>query len=152
MNMRTIMLYSLTQTVMLLPVKNSCHRLALCLMRILPYNFNKTLIDCLCKDDSLKRGGYVTSITSLQLDISLMNFYNVSIYLFIYFLFCGITLMFLGHGNQCEPGWIGFFYTVWLITRKSFGFAKHSLSVTGSAITSYSTSRATRHLVRTDSN
>jgi hypothetical protein len=40
-------------------------------------------------------------------------------------------------------GWIGFFYTVWLITRKSFGFAKHSLSVTGSAITSYSTSRAT---------
>jgi hypothetical protein len=49
-------------------------------------------------------------------------------------------------------GWIGFFYTVWLITRKSFGFAKHSLSVTGSAITSYSTSRATRHLVRTDSN
>ncbi|XP_045787016.1 uncharacterized protein LOC123882242 [Trifolium pratense] len=49
-------------------------------------------------------------------------------------------------------GWIGFFYTVWLITRKSFGFAKHSLSVTGSAITSYSTSRATRHLVHTDSN
>ncbi|GAU12386.1 hypothetical protein TSUD_253370 [Trifolium subterraneum] len=49
-------------------------------------------------------------------------------------------------------GWVGFFYIVWLITRKSFGFAKHSLSVTGSAITSYSTSRATRNLVHTDSN
>ncbi|TKY66652.1 hypothetical protein E2542_SST09532 [Spatholobus suberectus] len=33
-------------------------------------------------------------------------------------------------------GWVGFFYTMWLVTRKSLGFAKRSLSVTGSAITS----------------
>ncbi|XP_058742983.1 uncharacterized protein LOC131615836 [Vicia villosa] len=48
-------------------------------------------------------------------------------------------------------GWIGFFYTVWLITRKSFGLAKHSLSVTSSAITTYNTSRAARHLIHKDS-
>ncbi|XP_061340348.1 uncharacterized protein LOC133286862 [Gastrolobium bilobum] len=48
-------------------------------------------------------------------------------------------------------GWIGFFYTVWLVTRKSFGFAKHSLSATGSAISTYTTARHARHRVHKDS-
>ncbi|TKY56672.1 hypothetical protein E2542_SST21118 [Spatholobus suberectus] len=43
-------------------------------------------------------------------------------------------------------GWVGFFYTVWLVTRKSLGFAKQSLSVTGSAITTYSAAWGTRNL------
>ncbi|CAK7338903.1 unnamed protein product [Dovyalis caffra] len=38
-------------------------------------------------------------------------------------------------------GWIGFFWTVWLVTRKSVGVAKHSLTMTGSAISAYSSSR-----------
>ncbi|KAF7816311.1 voltage-dependent L-type calcium channel subunit [Senna tora] len=44
-------------------------------------------------------------------------------------------------------GWIGFFWTVWLATKKSFGFAKHSLSVTGSAISTYTAARRARHLI-----
>ncbi|XP_020226416.1 uncharacterized protein LOC109807786 [Cajanus cajan] len=48
-------------------------------------------------------------------------------------------------------GWIGFIYTVWLVTRKSFGFAKHSLGVTGSAISSYTTARQAHHLIHTNS-
>ena len=38
-------------------------------------------------------------------------------------------------------GWIGFFWTVWLVTKKSAGFAKHSLGMSGSAIATYSSSR-----------
>lgn len=38
-------------------------------------------------------------------------------------------------------GWIGFFWTVWLVTKKSIGVAKHSLTVTGSTISAYSSSR-----------
>lgn len=48
-------------------------------------------------------------------------------------------------------GWIGFIYTVWLVTRKSFGFAKHSLDVTGSAISSYTTARHARYQIHTNS-
>ncbi|KAG4975082.1 hypothetical protein AAZX31_11G218500 [Glycine max] len=48
-------------------------------------------------------------------------------------------------------GFIGFIYTVWLVTRKSFGFAKHSLDVTGSAISSYTTARHAHHLIHTNS-
>ncbi|KAL2333195.1 hypothetical protein Fmac_014408 [Flemingia macrophylla] len=48
-------------------------------------------------------------------------------------------------------GWIGFIYTVWLVTRKSFGFAKHSLGVTGSAISSFTTARHAHHLIHTNS-
>ncbi|CAJ1868090.1 unnamed protein product [Sphenostylis stenocarpa] len=48
-------------------------------------------------------------------------------------------------------GWIGFIYTLWLVTRKSFGFAKHSLGVTGSAISSYTTARHPRYLLHTNS-
>lgn len=48
-------------------------------------------------------------------------------------------------------GWIGFIYTVWLVTRKSFGFAKHSLGATGSAISSYTTARNARYLIHTNS-
>ncbi|KAI4299642.1 hypothetical protein L6164_033078 [Bauhinia variegata] len=48
-------------------------------------------------------------------------------------------------------GWIGFFWSVWLVTRKSLGFAKHSLSVTGSAISTYSAARHARHLLHKDS-
>lgn len=38
-------------------------------------------------------------------------------------------------------GWIGFFYTVWLLTKKSVDLAKHSLSMTGSALSAYSSAR-----------
>ncbi|KAJ7964437.1 Importin-5 [Quillaja saponaria] len=46
-------------------------------------------------------------------------------------------------------GWIGFFWTVWLATKKSFGIAKHSLTATGSAISTYSSARQARHLLKT---
>ncbi|KAK7305661.1 hypothetical protein VNO77_43569 [Canavalia gladiata] len=49
-------------------------------------------------------------------------------------------------------GWIGFIYTVWLVTRKSFGFAKHSFGMTGSAISSYTTAWQARHQIHKDSN
>lgn len=42
-------------------------------------------------------------------------------------------------------GWIGFFWTLWLATKKGFDIAKRSLFVTGSAISSYSTGRHARH-------
>ncbi|GKV00240.1 hypothetical protein SLEP1_g12969 [Rubroshorea leprosula] len=38
-------------------------------------------------------------------------------------------------------GWIGFFWTVWVATKKSVGLAKHSLSMTGSALSAYSSAR-----------
>ncbi|MED6134866.1 hypothetical protein PIB30_040957 [Stylosanthes scabra] len=41
--------------------------------------------------------------------------------------------------------WIGFFYTVWLVTRKSLELTKRSLSVTGSAISTYSAAWGTRN-------
>ncbi|KAK9118107.1 hypothetical protein Scep_016200 [Stephania cephalantha] len=41
-------------------------------------------------------------------------------------------------------GWIGFFVTIWLVTKKSFGIAKHSLSTTGSALSAYSSARQAR--------
>ncbi|KAF3444270.1 hypothetical protein FNV43_RR13960 [Rhamnella rubrinervis] len=41
-------------------------------------------------------------------------------------------------------GWIGFFWTVWLATKTSVGFAKHTLGATGSAISAYSTARHAR--------
>ncbi|EXB86780.1 hypothetical protein L484_007805 [Morus notabilis] len=40
-------------------------------------------------------------------------------------------------------GWIGFFCTVWLVIKKSLGLAKHSLSMTSSALSAYSTARHT---------
>ncbi|KAI8020430.1 hypothetical protein LOK49_LG04G01480 [Camellia lanceoleosa] len=40
--------------------------------------------------------------------------------------------------------WIGFFWTVWLATKKSMGLAKHSLTVTGSALSAYSSARHVR--------
>ncbi|XP_062107691.1 uncharacterized protein LOC133818683 [Humulus lupulus] len=43
-------------------------------------------------------------------------------------------------------GWIGFFCTVWLATKKSLGVAKHSLSVTSSALSAYSSARHARNL------
>lgn len=42
-------------------------------------------------------------------------------------------------------GWIGFFWTIWLATKKSVGLAKHSLSATGSALSAYSSSRHQNH-------
>ena len=41
-------------------------------------------------------------------------------------------------------GWVGFFCTVWLATKKSMGLAKRSLSVTGSALSAYSSARNAR--------
>lgn len=43
-------------------------------------------------------------------------------------------------------GWVGFFCTAWLIASKSLGFAKHSLSVSGSAISNYSAAWGSRNL------
>ena len=57
-----------------------------------------------------------------------------------YFLFHSLRLTFF----ICESGWIGFFWTVWLVTKKSAGFAKHSLGMTGSAIAAYSSVRHVR--------
>lgn len=42
-------------------------------------------------------------------------------------------------------GWIGFFCVIWLATKKSVGLAKHSLSMTGSALSAYSSARVARH-------
>ncbi|XP_062150846.1 uncharacterized protein LOC133859455 [Alnus glutinosa] len=42
-------------------------------------------------------------------------------------------------------GWIGFFCVLWLATKKSLDFAKHSLTVTGSALSVYSSGRHVRH-------
>lgn len=45
-----------------------------------------------------------------------------------------------------KSGWVGFFWTVWVVTKKSAGFAKHSLGMTGSAIAAYkSAGHARRH-------
>ncbi|CAI0428209.1 unnamed protein product [Linum tenue] len=41
-------------------------------------------------------------------------------------------------------GWIGFFWTIWLVTKKTVGVATHSLSLTGSAISTYSSAWQTR--------
>ncbi|XP_068658915.1 uncharacterized protein [Aristolochia californica] len=38
-------------------------------------------------------------------------------------------------------GWVGFFCAVWVAARKSVEFTKHSLSVTGSALSTYSAAR-----------
>ncbi|XVF20492.1 hypothetical protein REPUB_Repub12eG0005100 [Reevesia pubescens] len=41
-------------------------------------------------------------------------------------------------------GWVGFFWAVWFGTKKSVGLAKHSLSMTGSALSAYSSGRHAR--------
>lgn len=45
---------------------------------------------------------------------------------------------------QYESGWVGFFWAVWLGTKKSLGLAKHSLSMTGSVLSAYSPGRHAR--------
>ncbi|KAA3458401.1 UPF0095 protein [Gossypium australe] len=43
-------------------------------------------------------------------------------------------------------GWVGFFWVLWLGTKKSMDLAKHSFSMTGSALSAYSSARhAHRH-------
>ncbi|GFQ06899.1 hypothetical protein PHJA_002833900 [Phtheirospermum japonicum] len=42
-------------------------------------------------------------------------------------------------------GWIGFFCTLWLAARKSIGLAKRSVSMTGSAVSAYSTAWQARN-------
>ncbi|XP_016437606.1 uncharacterized protein LOC107763626 [Nicotiana tabacum] len=42
-------------------------------------------------------------------------------------------------------GWIGFFWAIWLATKKSASLAKHSLNVTGSALSAYSSARHFQH-------
>ncbi|MBA0848211.1 hypothetical protein Goshw_029756 [Gossypium schwendimanii] len=43
-------------------------------------------------------------------------------------------------------GWVGFFWVLWLGTKRSMDLAKHSLSITGSAFSAYSSARhAHRH-------
>ncbi|KAH1081933.1 hypothetical protein J1N35_021694 [Gossypium stocksii] len=41
-------------------------------------------------------------------------------------------------------GWVGFFWAIWLGTRKSVGFAKQSLSKTGSVLSVYSSAQHAR--------
>ncbi|PPR86746.1 hypothetical protein GOBAR_AA33941 [Gossypium barbadense] len=41
-------------------------------------------------------------------------------------------------------GWVGFFWAIWLGTRKSVGFAKQSLSKTGSVLSAYSSAEHAR--------
>lgn len=41
-------------------------------------------------------------------------------------------------------GWIGFFWTIWLATKKSASLAKRSLNATGSALSAYSSPRYVR--------
>ncbi|KAF5186920.1 voltage-dependent L-type calcium channel subunit [Thalictrum thalictroides] len=38
-------------------------------------------------------------------------------------------------------GWVGFFWTVWIATKKGMGLAKHSITMTGSALSAYSAAR-----------
>ncbi|MFQ6663094.1 hypothetical protein Gotur_030726 [Gossypium turneri] len=38
-------------------------------------------------------------------------------------------------------GWVGFFWVLWLGTKRSMDLAKHSLSITGSAFSAYSSAR-----------
>ncbi|KAL3613379.1 hypothetical protein CASFOL_042792 [Castilleja foliolosa] len=45
-----------------------------------------------------------------------------------------------------DMGWIGFFCTLWLGARKIIGLAKHSVSMTGSAVSAYSTAWQARNL------
>lgn len=47
--------------------------------------------------------------------------------------------------NLCLSGWIGFFCIVWLAMKKSVGVVKHSVSMTGSALSAYSSARLVRH-------
>ncbi|GFZ09617.1 hypothetical protein Acr_21g0002160 [Actinidia rufa] len=47
-------------------------------------------------------------------------------------------------------GWIGFFWTVWLVTKKSVSLGKSSLTVTGSALSAYSSARHARRYHGTD--
>ncbi|CAN4114714.1 unnamed protein product [Withania somnifera] len=42
-------------------------------------------------------------------------------------------------------GWIGFFWSIWLVTKKSASLAKHSLNATGSALSACSSARHVRH-------
>ncbi|CAA0814547.1 Unknown protein [Striga hermonthica] len=42
-------------------------------------------------------------------------------------------------------GWIGFFWTLWVAARKGISVAKHSVSMTGSAVSAYSTAWRARN-------
>ncbi|GMI85516.1 LDAP Interacting Protein [Hibiscus trionum] len=42
-------------------------------------------------------------------------------------------------------GWVGFFWALWLGTKKSMDLAKHSFSMTGSALSVYSSARHAHH-------
>ncbi|KAK8507837.1 hypothetical protein V6N13_140579 [Hibiscus sabdariffa] len=42
-------------------------------------------------------------------------------------------------------GWVGFFWALWLGTKKSMDLAKHSFSMTGSALSAYSSARHAHH-------
>ncbi|KAA8547674.1 hypothetical protein F0562_004103 [Nyssa sinensis] len=42
-------------------------------------------------------------------------------------------------------GWIGFFWIVWLVTKRSVNLAKHSVTMTGSALSTYSSAWHSRH-------
>ncbi|KAL4196070.1 hypothetical protein AMTRI_Chr04g244210 [Amborella trichopoda] len=42
-------------------------------------------------------------------------------------------------------GWVGFLWIIWLATKKSIDITKHSIAMTGSAVSSYSAARRAHH-------
>ncbi|XP_050101855.1 uncharacterized protein LOC126581953 [Malus sylvestris] len=60
------------------------------------------------------------------------------------FVISATTILTIG-AVLIATGWIGFFWIMWLATKKSVGLAKQSLNVTGSAISAYSYGRHARY-------
>ncbi|KAB2612361.1 hypothetical protein D8674_034677 [Pyrus ussuriensis x Pyrus communis] len=60
------------------------------------------------------------------------------------FVISAITISAIG-GALIAAGWIGFFWIMWLATKKFLDLAKQSLNVTGSVISAYSYGRHARH-------
>ncbi|KAM1017754.1 hypothetical protein ACFX13_048022 [Malus domestica] len=60
------------------------------------------------------------------------------------FVISATTILTIG-AVLIATGWIGFFWIMWLATKKSLGLAKQSLNVTGSAISAYSYGRHARY-------
>lgn len=53
------------------------------------------------------------------------------------FLFHSVSIVILTP-VMLKSGWIGFFWTLWIAAQKSIGLAKHSVFITGSAVSAYS--------------
>lgn len=60
-------------------------------------------------------------------------------------LFSDYKLLYFHWDKISATGWIGFLWTLWLAVKKSFDVTKHSLIMTGSALSAYSAARHARH-------